>query len=253
MQAGLVARILAADADPDALQVTPVAPRRPRRKALIFLVGGLITYLLGLLLTIPAGVVIHEHERLKVGGTIWNGEGVLASTLRIDWSVAPLASLANLGYTAEWHMTGGSTDLAGDVIRRGGAFTLANVSGQIDGTLLAALAPNMPFACTFTGDLRLERARLGGEDQEVAGRVETGPVNCAAVGLAALPARWPGLSGEFVPVGELTSGFLASGPDGAKMMELRLTRDGKLSVWPTAAAVQTAPFLAGKRFDTRID
>lgn len=219
----------------------------------MFLVVGVIAYLVGLLITIPAGTLIEEDERLQVGGTIWNGEAVLASTLRMDWSVAPLTSLANLGYTAEWHITGGGTDLAGDAIRRSEVLTLENVSGQIDGSMVSALAPNLPFACDFIGNLRLERATFGSDNHEIGGRVETGPVTCAARNLPGLPARFPALRGEFTPVGDQTTGSLAGGPRGARMLEFRLSREGALSVWPTAAAVGTAPFLAGKRFDTIID
>jgi hypothetical protein len=34
---------------------------------------------------------------------------------------------------------------------------------------------------------------------------------------------------------------------------MRLSREGMFSVWPTQAAVGMVPFLAGQRYDTKID
>ena len=253
MQAGMTAKIAAADVDPVALQDTPVMQRRPSRRTLIFLLVGLLAYLLGLIITIPASVIFDENDRFKVGGTIWNGEAVMASTLRLEWSIAPLSTLANLGYTAQWRASGGGTDLAGDMIQHGDVLTLENVAGQIDGTLLAALAPDLPFTCDFTADLRLDRARLGGADQEVEARLASGPVSCAPQGMGALPVRFPALSGEATPSAQRTRGSVMTAQDKVSLMELRLSREGKLSVWPTGAAIRMAPFLAGKRYDTTID
>lgn len=253
MQAGLAAKIAAADVDPGARQIPPVVARRIPRRTLIFVLTGTLAYFAGLLATIPAAAIVEENDRLQVGGTIWRGEAVLATTIRAQWWFSPLTSLANLAFSADWRLTGGGTDLAGSAAQQGAQLQLSAVSGQIDGSLLDAAFPELPLSCRFTGDLRIDRAYLGGQGQLVNGSMRTGPMTCSARQAAGLAAELPEMTGQVGPAGTGSGGALVSIDDAAHIIELRLTPDGMLSVWPTRMAIQRVPFLAGKRFDKKID
>ncbi len=253
MQAGMTANIAAADVDPWARQDTPVAPHRKRRRTLIFIVIGAIAYLIGMIALIPAAAVMDENERLSIGGTIWDGEAVLDSTIRVGWDFSLLSSLAKLAFSAEWHLIGGESDLAGSATQRGQQLQLDDVSGQADGVLLDALFPNLPLSCKFNADINLNYLHLGGEGQGGAGNLRTGPVSCHAKDLAAFPVDLPEMRADLKPIGSGTTGALMTGDQRTHLVELRLSPDGMLSVWPTRKAVGLAPMLAGKRYDTKVE
>lgn len=253
MQAGLTAKIAAADVDPVAQQNPPVVAHRIERRTLVFILIGILAYFVGLIATIPAATIIDESERLQVGGTIWSGEAVFASTIRIEWAFSPLSSLSKMAFSAEWRLSGGGTDLAGSATRRGDQLQFANVVGQIDGSLFDAAFPNLPLSCRFTADVRFDHAFLSGEGQRAQGSLRTGPMACSARELAALPVELPAMTGEVGPAGNGTAGALISSADRAHILELRLSPKGMLSVWPTQMAVERVPFLAGKRYDSKIE
>lgn len=252
-QAGMAAQIAAADVDPLARQDSPVAPHRYRRRTAIFVGCAAIAYVIGLIATIPAAAVLDESDRLAVGGTIWNGEAVLASTIRVEWSFAPLTTLSRLAFSADWRITGGGTDLAGMISQRGDVMTLHDAAGQIDGSLLNALFPGLPLTCSFTGTARIDNLRLGGDDQAAQANFVTGPVTCAAKAMAALPVQLPPLTADVVASDEASAGALMTEQSKEHLVEMRLDRDGMLSIWPTPMAVERLPLLAGRRYDTRID
>ncbi len=252
MQPGMTAKIAAADVDPFALQQPPVVRRSRRRRTILFSVLGIVTYLIGLIALIPARALLTEGDNLKVGGTIWNGEAVLASTERIEWTFAPLASLTRMGFSADWRMSGGGTDLAGAATQRGDVMLLENVSGQADGALLTAFAANLPLACNFVSDVKIRRLQLGGSAQEAAGTIRTSSARCSARGVAAPPIELPAMRAEFTPGANGTRGSLVTASGRVSLIELRLSQGGALSIWPTAAAIQRAPVLAGKRYDTTV-
>lgn len=202
---------------------------------------------------IPAAAVLDENDRLSVGGTIWDGKAVLDSTIRVAWDFSPIASLSKLAYTAQWHLMGGGSDLAGSATQRGEQLQLDDVSGRVDGGLLDALFPNLPLSCRFVANVRLAYLHLGGNGQGGAGTLRTGPVNCNAKDLAAFPLDLPQMEADLAPAGDGTTGALTTVDDSAHLIELRLSPDGMLSVWPTQMAVELAPMLAGKRYDTKIE
>lgn len=253
MQAGLTANIAAADVDPWAQQNTPVAAHKVRRRTLIFGFTAAIAYLIGMIAMIPAAAVVDETDRLSVGGTIWDGEAVLDSTIRVAWDFSLISSLTKLAYNARWHLTGSGNDLAGSATQRGEQLQLDDVSGQADGVLLDVLFPNLPLSCRFAADVRLAYLHLGGSGQGGAGSLRTGPVNCNAKDLAAFPLDLPQMQADLAPAGVGTAGALKTAENNAHLIELRLSPDGMLSVWPTQMAVEMAPMLAGKRYDTKIE
>lgn len=199
---------------------------------------------------IPARLVVNEHDNLKVGGTIWNGEAVFASTMRAEWQFAPLASLTQLGFAADWRLTGGGTDLAGSIMKRGATMQFEQVSGQADAQMLRVLAPNLPINCTFVADVRIKTLRLGGRQQGGEGSLRVSPSRCSAKAIPGPVIDVPALNGKLAPSARGTSGALTTAAAKQSMVELRLTPEGALSIWPSAQAVRMAPVLAGQRYDT---
>ncbi|MEO6151575.1 MAG: hypothetical protein ABIP24_00325 [Croceibacterium sp.] len=253
MQSGMTARIAAADVDPYALQQPPIARRRLPPRTLIFILVAAIAYLVGLIALIPARVVLGESDGMRVGGTIWNGQAVIASTVRIDWQFAPVRSLMALGASADFHLAGGGSDLAGSVTKSGTSYRFVKVTGQVDDTLVSALAPNLPFACRFLADVDIAQLVLGGTRQSAEGTMRFSPSQCFAKGLASAPAELPAGLFTITPNVSSSSGALVAQGSQEHLFELRLARTGALSLWPTAMAVQRLPFLAGFRYDTRIE
>jgi len=231
----------------------PITLRRPRGRTLVFLLVGLIAYLIALIALTPAKVVLRESDNLAVGGTIWNGEAVLASTIKVDWQFAPVRTLTELAFSADFHMTGGGTDLAGNVTQPGETMKLTDVSGQVDGTLLDALAPNLPVTCRFVAQAEITRIVLGGSNQSADAALRVSPAECQAkaAGLAAFEV--PAARFEARPDARGSRGALATIAGRERLLEARLSRGGDLSIWPTVGLVRLAPILAGVRYDTRVE
>lgn len=254
MQPGMSAGIAAADVDPVALAQSPLARRPLDRRTITFVLIGLLAYVIGLIALIPASTVVAGSDRLKVGGTIWRGEAVLGSAIQIDWTFAPLTTLTHLGFSADWHMRGGATDLAGKATQgTGGVLRLDDVSGQADGTLLVALAPRLPIACTVLADVAIDTITIGGSAQRAEGRLRTSPAKCAMRSGLGTPVDLPALSGEITPTSIGSSGALMTALRREDLVEVRWSRNGAISVWPTPMAVRLAPVLSGMRYDGKID
>lgn len=202
---------------------------------------------------IPARVLVNENENFKVGGTIWNGEAVFASTLRAEWQFAPLTSLTQLGFAVDWRLTGGGTDLAGSMTKRGATMQFDQVSGQADAQSLSLLAPNLPISCTFVADVRIKTLRLGGRQQGGEGNLRMAPSRCSAKAIPGPVIDVPALTGTLGPGARGTTGSLTTAVAKNSLVELRLTPEGALSIWPSAMAVRMAPVLAGQRYDTVIE
>ena len=252
MQSGMAAQIAAADVDPFALQQSPVTRRRLRDRASVFALIAVLAYLAGLIAQIPARTLITESDKLKAGGTIWNGEAVRGSTIRLDWRFAPLRSLTSLALSADIHITGGGTDLAGKATRQNGGLVLTDMTGQIDGSLLDVLAPDLPLSCRFVAQAKIAWLALSGTAQGAAATMQLSPATCTAPS-GTLPVTLPASRFEVRPVGGTSVGALSTQAGRVHLIELRLSPEGNLSVWPTGALVRTAPVLAGVRYDTRID
>ncbi|WP_428332307.1 hypothetical protein [Novosphingobium sp.] len=191
-----------------------------------------------------------DSNRIRVGGTAWNGEAVLGSSMRIAWRWSPLASLLRFGYTANWQMTGGDTDLSGSATPGAGHIVLRDVTGQIDGTLLDAAAPGLPLSCRFLAQVQMSRLTLGGRNQLADGTLRSSPVHCTARAAVAGALDLPALRGTLMPVGGITTGALVTALSRQHLIEARLTSDGGLSVWATPELAARTPVLAGARYDT---
>ena len=223
------------------------------RRTIIFILVGLIAYLIGLFALIPARAGIDDSDKLRVGGTIWNGEAVYASALRIEWNWSPLDTFTHLGFTANWRLSGGGTDLTGRVTKSGGTYHLSRVSGQVDGSLLDLVDKGPSLRCRVVADVAMESIVLGGIVRGAKGRFHTSPASCSLAGSTSPPGAVPAMQGEIAPGRVDSSGALSTQIMRQPIVELRLTRDGTVSIWATGRAVQVAPILAGWRYETKID
>ncbi len=130
--------------------------------------------------TIPASAVLTNAPwRTGIAGTIWNGEVGVAGGSKLEWDWAPLRSITSLGFAVHWRATGPNTDLGGRALLGTSSVALDTVSGSADGTLLAAIQPNLPFTCDLTMQAEFPRIRMGGSDQQVVGQLATDTGSCA--------------------------------------------------------------------------
>jgi len=247
-----MAQTAAPDADQEANSQTPALARRQRRRVGLFIALGVLTYCAGLIAMIPARFVVPDSDRMRVGGTAWNGEAVLGSTMRIAWHWSPMASLLRLGYTANWQMTGGDTDLSGSATPKAGRIVLRDIAGQIDGTLLDAAAPALPLSCRFLAQVQIAQLTLGGKNQMADGNLRSSVVHCTSRTAVAGALDLPALRGTLVPTAGMTTGALVTAPSRQHLIEARLTSDGGLSVWVTPELAARTPLLTGARYDTVI-
>jgi hypothetical protein len=217
-----------------------------------------MAYCVGLIALVPAQVLLPKSDVWQVGGTIWNGEAVLAGTTRLDWQWSPLASLSNFTPVANWHMTGGATDLVGRASLGVGRLWLGSVNGVADETVLNLAAPDLPVACRFVAQVSLDTLVIGGSDSQASGSLRTSPVHCAvkaqgvAKGMAAPAFDLPALRGNIGTAHRLSSGALVLPASRQPLVEVRLDRNGALSLWPTSALTTRVPALIGARLDTTV-
>ncbi|MGB3738437.1 MAG: hypothetical protein WA948_03700 [Pontixanthobacter sp.] len=215
----------------------------------------MVAYLIGMIAFIPAAAMVTENDRLKVGGTIWDGAAVVGSTILFDWDFAPISTIGNFAFAADWHLTsaGPGSDMTGRMVQAGEQLRFEEIAGVGDGNLLDVLFPNLPLTCRLSADVALDYVRIGGEEQGGSGSLTTGPASCNAKDLAAFPVDLPAMEGNMTPAPGTTTGALMSAQDRRHLVELRWSEEGALSIWPTQAATTLAPVLAGQRYDTQVD
>ncbi|WP_315761825.1 hypothetical protein [Sphingomonas sp. Y38-1Y] len=177
LRRGTIAETLARPADPAAL--LPNADGAARRRLILFGSVGIVAYALAMLVTIPASVFLKNRPwRTGVAGTIWSGEVGVAGGSIVRWSFAPLRSLTSLGFAVDWRATGEDTDLGGQALLRPGGVRLDAVSGTADGALLAALLPNLGFACDVTLQAEFPQLTIGPGHGVVEGQATIDPGAC---------------------------------------------------------------------------
>jgi hypothetical protein len=124
------------------------------------------------------------------------------------------------------------------------------VTGTVDGSLLAAVAPNLPLNCRFLARIDIDTLVVGGKQQEASGHLRTSPVHCTTKLLSTAGAvDLPALKGAFSPVHGLSSGALYTIPSHQSFVEARLSSSGAFSLWPTGALITRVPALSGIRYD----
>ncbi len=249
MQPGLTAEIAEADADPLALQDTPVVARRSYKRAIVFLALGAIAYLLALLTTIPSRFVIDPGERWVMGGTVWHGEAVLGGSQRIEWDWSPVRTLTNLAFAADWRISGGATDLTGTAALSGSRIVLEDITGQADGAMIAAVAPRFPLVCETRMQVDIAVFRLGGNDSRALGEIRSEAGRCAPPGLATAPIALPPLIATMRNVNGTTEGWITPVGLRQKLVIGTLSRRGRVAIAVSPAGGALLPFAQGLRYD----
>jgi|GEM_PF-3981464 len=191
---------------------------RNRRKWPLFMITGVLTYLLFLVALLPAGFVWSEVERrgivpeeialLGVHGTVWEGgvgtmvlpEGVTAA---VQWSTAPSDVLkAHLSWDVSAQLLGGQID--GRLSFGSRQLTVKRVRGDFSAP--AVVGPFLEWPVDLTGRIALELTSVvltyGGRLQEMHGTV--GWLNGGA-----------GM-GKAIPLGDLRAVLEESGQGGIK-------------------------------------
>jgi hypothetical protein len=216
-----------------------------RRRIIVFAALGIVAYVLAMIVTMPASVVLKNRPwRTGVAGTVWNGEVGVAGGSKFEWHMAPLRSLTSLAFAADWKATGPNTDLGGQMlVHPGGRVVLDHVSGAADGTLLQALQPNLPFTCDLVMQVEMDRIAVGRGDRMLIGNATSDPGSCRpkkAGAASALPALV--MSAEHV--GNRTTIRIAPMAQRRQVLvNAELSEDGTtdLSITPEGAAMM--PFL----------
>lgn len=237
------------DADPDS-SMTP-ARFRANRRLLAFFGLGLAVYLLALVVTIPARVFVPLPDAV---GTIWRGEAPLGGN-RITWRWAPLRSLIQFGFAADFAVTGAETSLAGRaLLRPGGRAILDNVSGSADGALLDAVV-RPSFVCTVQMQVDIKKISVGGGERGADGRIRAEPGTCQAFGATA-PVAIPALTLDLTRTPDLTIINLAPrGRARTPFLVGGLEKNGQLRLIVTAEGAAALPFASppgGMKVETEL-
>lgn len=231
----------AADLGDPAIRIESVA----RRRIIVFVVLGIAAYLLAMIATLPASVIVKNYPwRTGVAGTLWNGEVGIAGGTKLEWQMAPLRSLTSLAFAADFKGTGPDTDLGGQMLMHiGGRTVLDNVSGSAHASLLQALQPNLPFTCDMAMQVEMKRIAIGGGAQMMDGMLTTDPGACSPKGGGAASAV-PALILTAEHVGTNTRIRLAPMAQRRKiLLEATLSESGAIDVSVTPDGAAMLPFL----------
>lgn len=176
---------------------------RHRRRILLFSGLGAGAYLLALLATIPARLLVPDDVPAlsAVSGSIWHGEAALPGGDRLTWRFAPLRTLASLRFSADLAVSGAQTDLAGRIALTPSTVRLDSVTGRAGGTLLQAAFPDLPFTCDLGLQVDVPRLILGTGTPQITGDIRSTPGSCT-----------PRTGGVASPVPALLATARAAGP-----------------------------------------
>lgn len=163
----------------DAPSLSVIAETGARRRLTRFVAVGIVAYVVAMVWTLPASVVISDKPwRTGVAGSIWNGEVGVAGGSVLAWRWAPLRSLVSVGFATDWTAKGTNTDLGGRALIRPGRIVVDALTGSADASILQAIQPDLPFSCSMTMQAEFPRAVLGGVGQMVEGQLLTEPGSC---------------------------------------------------------------------------
>lgn len=203
----------------------------------------IVTCLLSLLAATPARLFVPPSPGIAaVGGTIWHGEAALVGGNRLEWRWAPLRSIAGFGFAVDWRVTGAATDLGGRALLRRDGVRLDLVSGRADGSLIAAIAPDLPIRCDLMIQADLPLLVIGSADQQVEGMLRSEPGTCASGGaIAPLPPMVAASRGS--RGGRSALRLVAAGQPGRLLAELVLRKEGAMDLRVTPAGAALLPFV----------
>lgn len=214
-----------------------------RRRSIRFAALGIASFAVAIVATLPASLIAGNSDwRSGVGGTVWNGEVGIAGGSRVEWHFAPLRSLTSLGFAVDWTATGADTDLGGQALVRPGGIRLDRVSGSADASLLAALQPNLPFACDSTWQVDLPVLSTIAGSAMADGRIAIDPGSCVTrPGNVATPTPAMLLTAEHI--GTQTRVRLVPANQRRKtLMDATIEEDGSLRFALTGDGAATLPF-----------
>lgn len=214
-----------------------------RRHSIRFAVLGIASFVVAIVATLPASLIVGNSDwRSGVGGTVWNGEVGIAGGSRLEWHFAPLRSLTSLGLAVDWRATGPDTDLGGQALMRPGGVRLDRVAGSADASLLAALQPNLPFACDMPWQVDIPVLSTIAGSAMAQGRVAIDPGSCVTrPGNVATPTPAMLLTAEHI--GQQSRIRLV--PDGQRrrtLMDATINEDGTLRFTMTGDGAAMLPF-----------
>lgn len=144
------------------------------------------TYALGLIAMAPSEIIVKRSsngERQAVG-TVWAGERAMPGGFGAGWALMPFASILHLSAAERISLRGPDTDASTQVLARPGRVLIRDLEGTVSMRMLNAVAPGLPFTCSPVMRLEVEELALKGAPAG-AGRILTGPGDCAATGGAA--------------------------------------------------------------------
>ena len=216
-----------------------------RRRIIVFVLLGIAAYVLAMLATIPASVIVSNQPwRTGVAGTVWNGEVGVAGGTKLEWQMAPLRSLTSLVFAADFKASGPDTDLGGRMLMHlGGRTVLDNVSGSAHASLLQALQPNLPFTCDMAMQVEMKRIAIGGGGRMMDGTLTTDPGACRPKGAGAASAV-PALILTAEHIGNTTRIRLAPMTQRRKiLLDAVLAESGTLDLSVTPDGAAMLPFL----------
>ena len=216
-----------------------------RRRIIVFAVLGIASYVLAMLVTLPASVIVKNRPwRTGVAGTVWHGEVGVAGGSKLEWHMAPLRSLVSLGFAADWKATGPNTDLGGQMlVHLGGRTVLDKVSGSADASLLQAIQPNLPFTCDLTMQVQMDKIAIGGGTQLLHGNLTTDAGSCRPKGAGAASAL-PPLILTAEHVGNRTLLRLAPMTQRRRvLLDATLSEDGAIDLGLTPDGAAVLPFV----------
>lgn len=228
-----------------------------RRRVVVFASIGVAAYLAALIATVPASLVALRTPGMAIGGTIWNGEAALVGGNRVDWSWAPLRSLAQLGFALDWRARGPATDLAGRALLKPGRVILQETTGSADGSLLDAIAPDLPFTCAMMMQVDLSRVAIGGEGQGFSGEIRSKPGACRTKGAGGLATPVPALImiADRADQRSTVASIAPLDQPRHRLVKITLGNDGRLVVGITPAGAAKLPFISprgGMRIETEL-
>lgn len=215
-----------------------------RRRLIRFALLGIAAYTVWMIATIPAGAVFKNYSwRSGISGTIWNGEVGIAGGSVGRWQFAPLRSLLNLGYAADWRVTGPNTDLGGRVVAGFSGTVIDSVSGTAPASLLQGIQPNLPFTCDINAQIKIDRLAYGGSGQMMDARMVSYPGTCRPRGAGAA-TQLPALVFTAKKTGKETVMRLAPATQPLNtLLNATLGEDGTLTVSLTPDGQRMMPFI----------
>lgn len=224
-----------------------------RRRFRLYALAGLVVYLIVLIATIPARLLLERADGppiwLAVSGTVWSGEAALSQGHAVRWQWAPGASIANLGFATHLNVVGADTELEGMAVWHSDGIVITDLEGNASATLVSALAPTLPFVCDFTMQVDIDRLAFGDEAPGAAGEVRGSAGSCAGRGSAVMASTpVPPLIAEgAINVGGSNGWIAVSGNRSEKLVSFAVTPSGDTSITVSPIASALVPGIEAVR------